>query len=268
MKNLFDLKGKVVLVTGGTGQLGSSYSSILAEHGASVVIADISEEKCLALAEGLNTKFNTNSSGFKCDLTLEKDIKSTFSFIEDKYGKLDSIINNAAATGEYLQKKGSVFADFEDYSLDLWNEVLNINLTGVFLICREGGKMMKKQSSGSIINVSSMYGVVGPDHQIYEGMSFKSFAAYSASKAGVHGLTQWLATYWGPNNIRVNTLVPGGVQNDSHDPIFVQRYSKRTPLRRMARKEDMLGVVLYLVSDSSSYSTGQKFYVDGGWTAQ
>lgn len=263
-----DLKNKVVVITGGTGQLGAAYSKFLCEHGASIVIADINEAKCISLAEELNTDYNNNSCGIRCDLSNENDVKFLFMEVEKKYSKVDSIINNAAATAEYLKKRGAVFSNFEEYPLDLWKEVIDINLTGAFLVCREGGKIMKKRSSGSIINVSSTYGVVGPDHEIYDDMDFKSFASYSASKAGIHGLTRWLATYWGSSNIRVNTLVPGGVQNDSHNSIFVDRYSAKTPLKRMARIEDMLGIIFYLVSDSSSYSTGQQFFVDGGWTAQ
>ena len=115
-------------------------------------------------------------------------------------------------------------------------------------------------------NVSSTYGVVGPDHEIYKDMKFNSLASYAAAKAGVHGLTRWLATYWGSKGIRVNTLVPGGVENN-HDPEFVKRYSNRTPLGRMAKPKDLLGMILYLSSEASSYSTGQQFFVDGGWTA-
>ena len=144
--------------------------------------------------------------------------------------------------------------------------MLKVNLTGVFLVAREGGKAMLESGGGSLVNVSSTYGVVGPDHRIYEGMTFASFPGYSATKAGVHGLTRWLATYWGDKGIRVNTLVPGGVENN-HDPEFVKRYAARTPLGRMAKREDMVGMVIYLVSDASAYSTGQQFFVDGGWTA-
>lgn len=143
---------------------------------------------------------------------------------------------------------------------------MRTNLTGVFLVAREGGRAMLASGGGSLVNVSSIYGVVGPDHRIYEGMPFASFSAYSASKAGVHGLTLWLATYWGRRGIRVNTVVPGGVYNE-HDPEFVRRYSERTPMGRMAQREDMVGVIVYLASEASRYSTGQQFIIDGGLTA-
>jgi NAD(P)-dependent dehydrogenase (short-subunit alcohol dehydrogenase family) len=266
-KNLFDLSGKVIVVTGGTGLLGSAYCNVLSEYGANVVVSDLKNSNPKALS---NKIFNTNgikSIGVDCDVGSETDVVNLFATALDEFGKVDSVVNNAAATGEYLMKKGEVFSSFEEYPLSVWEEVLKVNMTGVFLVAREGGKaILSSGIGGSIINVSSTYGVVGPDHRIYKDMKFKSFPAYSASKAGVHGLTRWLATYWGDKNIRVNTLVPGGVEN-KHDPEFVKRYSDRTPLRRMARRKDMVGMIVYLVSDASSYATGQQYFVDGGWTA-
>jgi NAD(P)-dependent dehydrogenase (short-subunit alcohol dehydrogenase family) len=193
-------------------------------------------------------------------------VKKVFAHALQRFGRVDVILNNAAATGEHLMKTGDVFAPFEEYPLPIWEAVLRTNLTGTFLVAREGGKAMLSGGGGSLINVSSIYGVVGPDHRIYEGMPFSSFPAYSAGKAGVHGLTLWLATYWGPKGIRVNTLVPGGVYNN-HDPRFVERYSARTPMGRMANREDMVGMVLFLASGASRYCTGQRFVVDGGLTA-
>ena len=265
--NLFQLEEKTIVVTGGTGLLGSAYCRVLASQGANVVVADIDKERCANLAHELEKLYQVRALGVVCNVNNEGEVKALFSESLEIFGRVDSIINNAAATGEHLMKMGSAFEDFENYSLELWNEVIKTNLTGVFLVAREGGKAIRSNNQGgSLINVSSTYGVVGPDHRIYEGMKFKSFAPYSASKAGVHGLTRWLATYWGPVGIRVNTLVPGGVEN-GHDPEFIRRYIDRTPLRRMAKKEDYLGVVLYLASDMSRYATGQHFIVDGGWTA-
>jgi NAD(P)-dependent dehydrogenase (short-subunit alcohol dehydrogenase family) len=148
----------------------------------------------------------------------------------------------------------------------VWEQVLRTNLTGVFLVAREGGKAMLANGGGSLINVSSIYAVAAPDHRIYEGMQFSSFPAYSAGKAGVHGLTLWLSTYWGRNGIRVNTLVPGGVFNQ-HGEDFVRRYSDRTPMGRMANSDDLVGMVIFLASNASRYCTGQQFIVDGGLTA-
>ncbi len=262
----FSLSGKVVVVTGGNGLLGSAYCQALAEHGATVVIADLPAAKPTEAAERLAAATSVETLGVSCDVGSEADVIALFGAALERFGRVDGVLNNAAATGEHLMREGAVFSPFEEYPLAVWDAVVRVNLTGVFLVAREGGKAMLQGGGGSLLNVSSTYGVVGPDHRIYEGMKFASFPGYSATKAGVHGLTRWLATYWGERNIRVNTLVPGGVEN-KHDPEFVRRYSARTPLRRMARREDMVGVVVYLMSDASSYATGQQFFVDGGWTA-
>jgi NAD(P)-dependent dehydrogenase (short-subunit alcohol dehydrogenase family) len=197
---------------------------------------------------------------------VEADVVGLFQEVMKKFGRVDAVLNNAAATGEHLMRQGAVFTSFEDSTLAVWEQAIRVNLTGVYLVAREGGKAMLKSGGGSMVNVSSTYGVVGPDHRIYEGMKFNSLPSYAAAKAGVHGLTRWLATYWGDKGIRVNTLVPGGVENN-HDPEFVRRYTARVPLGRMAKREDMVGMMIYLVSDASAYSTGQQFFVDGGWTA-
>jgi NAD(P)-dependent dehydrogenase (short-subunit alcohol dehydrogenase family) len=183
-----------------------------------------------------------------------------------RFGRVDVVLNNAAGTGEFFQTQGDVFAPFEEYPLAVWNSVIQTNLTGAFLVAREGGKALKASGGGSMINVASIYGVVGPDHRIYDGMPFKSFPGYSASKAGVLGLTRWLATYWGKSGIRVNALIPGGVFNE-HSDEFVERYSNRTPMGRMAEREELVGMIVYLASDASRYCTGQSFAVDGGFTA-
>jgi NAD(P)-dependent dehydrogenase (short-subunit alcohol dehydrogenase family) len=201
-----------------------------------------------------------------CDVGVEADVVGLFQEVMKKFGRVDAVLNNAAATGEHLMRQGAVFTSFEDSTLAVWEQAIRVNLTGVYLVAREGGKAMLKSGGGSMVNVSSTYGVVGPDHRIYEGMKFNSLPSYAAAKAGVHGLTRWLATYWGDKGIRVNTLVPGGVENN-HDPEFVRRYTARVPLGRMAKREDMVGMMIYLVSDASAYSTGQQFFVDGGWTA-
>ncbi|MCE2690710.1 MAG: SDR family oxidoreductase [Betaproteobacteria bacterium] len=262
----FDLTGKVIVVTGGNGLLGSAYCQALAEHGAHVVVADLPGAHPQQAAKELSQRTGRPALGLSCDVAVEADVVALFEQALKEFGRVDGVMNNAAATGEHLMRQGAVFSPFEDYPLAVWEAVLRVNLTGVFLVAREGGKALLKSGGGSMVNVSSTYGVVGPDHRIYEGMKFASFPGYSASKAGVHGLTRWLATYWGDKGIRVNTLVPGGVENQ-HDPEFVKRYAQRTPLRRMARREDMVGMVVYLMSDAAAYATGQQYFVDGGWTA-
>jgi NAD(P)-dependent dehydrogenase (short-subunit alcohol dehydrogenase family) len=263
---LFDLRDRVIVVTGCTGVLGTGYCRTFAEQGAHVVMADLAARAPSAKAQVLEEETGAQTLGVVCDVGSEPDVIALFEAAMTRFGHVDVVLNNAAATGEHLMKLGEVFAPFEEYPLAVWDQVLRTNLTGVFLVAREGGKAMLASGGGSLINVSSIYAVVGPDHKIYEGMPFSSFPAYSAGKAGVHGLTLWLATYWGSRGIRVNTVVPGGVFN-GHDPEFVRRYSARTPLGRMADGQDLVGVMVYLASDASRYCTGQQWIVDGGLSA-
>lgn len=262
----FSVEGRVVVLTGCTGVLGSAYCRVFAERGARLVMADLAEREPAAKAAALSEATGAEVLGFSCDVGSEPDVVTLFQSAMKHFGRVDVVMNNAAATGEHLMKVGKVFAPFEEYPLAVWDQVLRTNLTGVFLVAREGGKAMLESGGGSLINVSSIYGMVGPDHRLYEDMPFGSFPAYSAGKAGVHGLTLWLSTYWGRKNIRVNTLVPGGVFN-GHQEEFVKRYSNRTPMGRMADSDDLVGMVIFLASDASRYCTGQKFIVDGGLTA-
>ena len=262
----FSLENRVVVVTGCTGVLGTGYCRAIAQRGGRLVMADLAERDPIAKAVALAEETGSHVLGVVCDVGSESDVIALFETVMQYFGRVDVVLNNAAATGEHLIKVGEVFAPFESYPLAVWEQVLRTNLTGVFLVAREGGKAMLTSGGGSLINVSSIYGVVGPDHRIYEDMPFGSFPAYSAGKAGVHGLTLWLATYWGRKGIRVNTLVPGGVFNGQREE-FAHRYSERTPMGRMASSDDLIGMVIYLASDASCYSTGQKFVVDGGLTA-
>jgi len=260
-KQEINITGKRILLVGATGVLGRVYASELAEvDNVQLMIADTAQTDVLSFAKKLGVE------GIEVDVSSESSVIDCLKYVDKQFGGLDSVINNAAATGEGLLNSGDAFADFEDYPLDVWQKTLDINLTGVFLVAREAGRLIKATSKcGIIINISSIYGVVGPDHRIYEGQSFKSFPGYSASKAGVIGLTKWLATWWG-GNIRVNCVTPGGVFN-KHNKDFVEAYSNRVPMGRMADREELIGIILYLLSDSSSYVTGQNFIIDGGLTS-
>lgn len=261
MKPEFNLAGKRVLLVGSTGVLGRTYAESLTDAGVNLVIADHPKSDVGDLAGVLGI------AGVEMDVSCEEDVVNGVARAIDQLGELDGVVNNAAATGEGLLAEGEAFAPLEEYPLALWQKTIDINLTGTFLVARECGRHMKSHGKGgSIINVASIYGVVGPDHRIYKGQSFKSFPGYSASKAGVIGLTRWLATWWGKDSIRVNTLTPGGVFNN-HNEEFVNAYSNKTPLGRMADKNDMTGMLCYLLSDLSRYCTGQNYIVDGGFTA-
>ena len=235
----FDLSNKVILITGATGLLGSQYADCLAQNNANLVLCDIDLGRTQKLADQLSNQYSIGALGLHCDVRDKSSIIDCVEAGVKEFGKLTSVVNNAAATGEFLMKKGNVFTEFSDFDIGVWEETIKTNLTGPFLVAQAVEKHLVRNGGGSVINISSTYGVVGPDHRIYEDLPFNSAVSYAASKAGIHGLTRWLATYWGRHSIRVNTMVPGGVFNN-HDPIFVERYSNRAPLHRMADKEDML----------------------------
>lgn len=259
--SIVNVKDKRILLVGATGILGREYSAALVKEGARLILADREESNVKELAKELSCHAVTMDIG--CEDQVVEAIKKAAAI----HNGFDGIVNNAAITGDVLQNMGAAFAPFEDYPLDLWQKTIDINLTGSFLVAREAGKIMKKAGNGgALVNVSSIYGIMAPDHRIYEDQSFKSFVGYSASKAGILGLTQWLATWWAADNIRVNCLVPGGVESTQNKE-FVSAYSQRVPLNRMASPQDMTGMLIYLLSDASSYCTGGIYNVDGGLSA-
>jgi NAD(P)-dependent dehydrogenase (short-subunit alcohol dehydrogenase family) len=259
-ENLFDLKDQVALITGGSGVLGMVFARALADHGAKIVIADIDEERCKGCAAGITKESGRPSLGLLLDVSDPKAVEGAVGRAESTFGRIDILINNAAA-----QPPG-MFAPMEEYSIEVWNRVMAVNLTGQFLMARAVAPIMLRQKRGSIINISSVYGVVGPNQHIYEGSKFNTPAVYSASKAGVLGLTRYLSTYWAEQGIRVNSITPGGVFRDHKDP-FLANYCARVPMGRMAEQDELRGAVVYLASGASSYVTGHNLIVDGGWTA-
>lgn len=255
-----DIKGKRVLLFGACGVLGRAHTRILVEHEAQVIIADRPGSTVIDDAKSLGIP------GLEIDAINELSMVNGIAKAGDKYSGLDGAIFNIAITSEGLSASGDTFNTFENYPLALWQKAIDVNLTAAFLFAREAGRILKSGGGGSLISVASTYGVVGPDHRIYDGQSFQSFPAYSASKAGVIGLTRWLATWWGKDNVRVNCVSPGGVLNN-HNELFKAAYSNRTPMGRMADREEITGILVYLLSDSSCYCTGQNFIIDGGFTA-
>tara|TARA_B100000029_G_scaffold510477_1_gene602056 strand:+ start:406 stop:1203 length:798 start_codon:yes stop_codon:yes gene_type:complete len=262
VKKLFQLDGKVVVVTGAAGNLGSEYADGLSQMGANVVLCDLDLDKCKNLSKILNKKYNVESIALKLDLTKKSSISNLVKKTFAKFSKIDVLINNAAYQGTPKTRTTS----FENLPLSEWNNAISVNLTGIFLICQEVGKIMKKQGFGNIINIGSTYGIVAPDQRIYGKSGQNAASFYSATKSGVINLTRYLASYWANSGIRVNTLSPGGVKRNQ-DNSFIRNYSKKTMIGRMAKQDEYVGAVVFLASDASSYMTGSNLIIDGGWTA-
>mgnify|MGYP006074980917 CR=1 FL=1 len=257
MKNIsIEIKNKKILLFGACGVLGRQHAKILSNSSCELVIADHPKTDVLKLAKKIGVK------GFKIDVLKEKSLIKGIKEISKYLNGIDAAIYNAAITSEQLKKNNS-FYNFENYPLALWKKTIDVNLTGSFLFAREIGKIFIHQNFGNLINISSIYGVVAPDHSIYDNETFDTFPGYSASKFGMIGLSKWLATRWAKNNIRVNSVSPGGIFNNQSKS-FIKKYSKRVPLSRMGHKDEITGILLYLISDHSSYCTGQNFIIDGG----
>ncbi|MBT5050979.1 MAG: SDR family oxidoreductase [Rhodospirillaceae bacterium] len=269
LSSLFDLTGKVAVVTGGPGIIGTRVCHGLAAFGADVAIVDIDGDAAIALAKDVAAKSGRRAIGIACDIAKPDHVTGMVERVVGDLGGIDGLLNNAAhKPTDYA----AYLAPFEEYRIDIWRDVMATNIDGVFLVAQAVGKQMLKQGrGGSIIQTASTYGLVGPDPKIYEGSEYlgipiNSSPVYAASKAAVVGFTKYLATHWGPQGIRVNTLVPGGVESGQNEE-FKAKYGARTPLGRMANRDELVGAVVYMMSDASTYMTGQMMVVDGGWTA-
>ena len=268
-KGLFDLSAKTALVTGGAGVLGRHFCAGLAESGCAVAVVDLQEPAAIELARNIRARYGVRAIGVGCDVTVPESVKAMVGQVVDELGEIHILHNNAAGKSDDLD---AFFESFEDYSLDQWRRIMAVNLDGMFLVAQAVGRQMVAQGKGgSIIQTASIYGVMAPDHRIYEGSLYlgrkiNTPAVYTASKAAVIGLTKHLATYWADKGIRVNTLTPGGTESGQNDE-FRRRYAARVPLNRMAAAHEMVGALLYLACDASSYVTGQNIIVDGGLEA-
>jgi len=273
--DLFRLDGRVALVTGGAGLLGRRYCEALLQAGALVVIGDLLGARADDLACELDAQ---HAMGQELDVTSAESVQACVQAAVERFGRLDILVNNAAMTvrgGSERMSPADYFAPFEDYKLEVWDQAVRTNLTGMLLCAQAVGRQMLQQvpAGGVIVNISSTYGVVAPDQRLYDGVrspyadtGFNTPVSYAVTKTAVLGLTRYLASYWGSKNIRVNTLTPHGVF-DNHDEAFVRNFVYRSPLGRMARNDEYRGALLFLVSDASSYMTGANLIVDGGWTA-
>jgi 2-deoxy-D-gluconate 3-dehydrogenase len=276
LEKMFDLTGRTAVITGGAGMLGRRYARTLLEAGANVVLADLAaarpDDAARQVTAELGTKPAGRCEGIAVDVADKPAVERMTDEVIRRFGTIDVLVNNAAIDPkidkEVVDKQAITF---EDYPLDLWKQSVDVNLTGVFLCCQAVGREMVRRGRGVIVNICSTYGVVAPDQRLYQRDDeatqtiFKP-AAYAVTKAGVAHLTKYLATYWAGKGIRVNTLTPHGIQSNQ-DEQFLKRFADRSPLGRMADRDEMNGALLFLVSDASSYMTGGNLIVDGGWTA-
>lgn len=262
-KDLFDLSGRIAIVTGGAGLLASEHAKALANYGATVILADVNLEKCKQAAEKLSIE-NINVSAKHCDVTSINSWQQLLADTLKEFGKVDILINNAGFTNQ--SRSANYDATFENFPLEDWNAIMNVNLNGTFLGCQVIGKQMLQQGKGSIVNMASLYGVVSPNHNIYPGTGITQPVAYSVSKHGVIGLTKYVATLWASKGVRVNALTPGGIYNE-HKGLFLERFGQLNPIGRMSDKSELQGAIVYLASDASSHVVGHNLIVDGGWTA-
>jgi NAD(P)-dependent dehydrogenase (short-subunit alcohol dehydrogenase family) len=270
--DLFSLEGKVAIVTGACGLLGTQHCEALASAGASVVVADLDEKSAGLLVERLGDAGpGIRHLAIGLDVTDRGSLEAARRGILERYGRIDVLVNNAAINDMFenplLAAEQSMF---EHYPLEMWDRSWRVNVSGVFLCSQVLGGVMAERGGGSIINIASTYGIVAPDQSIYrdaEGhQAFYKSPAYPVTKSAVIGFTKFLASYWGKKQVRVNALSPGGVDN-GQDVFFKNNYSNKTLLGRMAAPSDYKGAIVFLASEASAYMTGANLVVDGGWTA-
>jgi NAD(P)-dependent dehydrogenase (short-subunit alcohol dehydrogenase family) len=248
INNSFDLNGKNILITGGAGFLGTYFTDALKSAGANVIVADI-----------------TDNADIQMDVSDKESIAKGFKQTIKKHSQIDVVINNAAIDAKFDPSSNKNDAFFENYPEELISQSLDVNLRGYVLVAQEAVKHMLETGKGNIINVSSIYGITGPDQRIYPEGTQKP-VDYAITKGGVVMLTKYLATTYGSKNIRANTLSLGGVLKN-HDKDFQKKYGDKTPLGRMAKPEEVAPPLVFLASDASNYMTGANLVIDGGWAA-
>lgn len=259
-KEKFDLQRKVAILTGGTGLLGEAFAEGLAEFGCRVIICSRNGEKNNMLAQRIAQEFEIDVMGVTADVSKKKDVENLLQETMNHFGKVDILVTC------HQFKPPHFFEKFEIFPEKDWDGIISANLKGTFLCCQIIGNQMITQGYGTIINIASVYGIVSPNQEIYAGTKMGCPAAYAASKAGIIELTKYLATYWADKNIRVNSISPQGIMNQQEKK-FIENFSKNSPLRRLATKEEIVNALIFLASDASTYVTGHNLVVDGGWTA-
>jgi NAD(P)-dependent dehydrogenase (short-subunit alcohol dehydrogenase family) len=273
LEKLFRLDNKVIIITGAIGLLGRKHAEAIACYGGTPILLDLSQQSVDDFSNELNEKYKVNAIGFAIDITDEKAIESNVKQLIEKFDKIDGLVNNAANNPKIEDSNKVNFSRLENFPLNIWNDDINVGLTGSFLCAKHYGfAISKNPNGGSIVNISSDLGLIAPDQRLYkkEGVTENQQPVkpitYSVVKTGLIGLTRYLATYWADKNVRCNAICPGGVENGQPDD-FLNKVSSRIPMNRLAKVCEYQGTLLWMLSDASSYLNGAIVPVDGGRTA-
>lgn len=255
------MKDHVALITGGAGHIGSTICHKLAAAGCHIIVVDKNAKDSNSLCDELIRKYEIKALALDINLLEESSFNEAYEFVKDKFGRLDHLVNNAA----FYDSTPGWGVPFSEESYEAWIKVLKVNTLAPFFLTQKLFPMLEKSNTASIVNISSIYGLLGPDHSLYAGTTMTNPAAYGVSKGGLQQVSKWLSTVLAPK-IRVNTVTPGGVER-GQNTLFKERYEQRTPLKRMATEEDVANAVFFMLSPDSKYITGHNLIVDGGWSA-
>jgi NAD(P)-dependent dehydrogenase (short-subunit alcohol dehydrogenase family) len=258
-KEKFDLSGKVIVISGACGLIGKAFCEAVAQYGGHVIAADIEKAEPKKFAEELSKRNNVKCVGFEVNVASKKSVNQLKDLAVKEFGRIDGLVNG------HQNKSHLVFEPFENVSEENWDTVVEVNLKGTFLLCQVIGSYMAEKGSGSIVNIPSTYSVVAPNQNLYKGTNMGCPAAYSASKGGIDALSQYLASYWAAKGVRVNMITPHGVWNN-HEDQFEKNFANFSPMQRMSYNHEVAPALIYLLSDASSYVTGNNMLVEGGWT--
>jgi NAD(P)-dependent dehydrogenase (short-subunit alcohol dehydrogenase family) len=272
LEEIFSLNGKVIVITGATGLLGRKHAEAVACYGGTPILLDLSQDAINDLVNELNDKYKVDVVGFVIDITDEQAIENNVKQLIRKFGKIDGLVNNAANNPKVEDSKDVNFSRLENFPLGIWNDDVAVGLTGAFLCAKHYGFAISKNADGgSIVNISSDLGLIAPDQRLYakngidhDKQNVKPIT-YSVVKTGLIGLTRYLATYWADKNVRCNAICPGGVENGQPED-FLTKVNSRIPMGRMAKSDEYQGVLIWMLSDASSYLNGAIVPVDGGRT--
>ena len=273
LENIFSLDDKIVVITGACGLLGQKHAEAVAAFGGTPVLLDLSQQDIDKLSIKIQKEYGVNASGLAVDITNEDEVARSSRWVIEKYGKIDSLVNNAANNPKVEKNGAKQFSRLENFPLDLWNMDIAVGLTGSFLCAKYYGNLISiNPNGGTIINISSDLGLIAPDQRLYskpgdpESQQPVKPITYSVIKSGLIGLTRYLSTYWSSNNVRSNAICPGGVENGQSE-VFLKEVCSRIPMGRLAQANEYQSTLVWMLSDSSSYLNGSIVAVDGGRTA-